>query len=459
MEESFSLYELNLQIKKSLNESFPLAYWVVAEISSVQVNRTGHCYLELIENEKVSNRLLTKARATIWANTYRMIRSYFESITGHRFEIGMKIMVKVTVQFHVLYGLSLNVIDIDPNYTVGDLAQKRRQILQQLEADGVINMNKELPLPEVVQRIAVISSETAAGFGDFIHQLDHNSSGYYFDYQLFAAAMQGEQTEQSVIAALEQVYENMEQFDAVVIIRGGGSKTDLSYFDSYDLAFYLSQFPMPIITGIGHERDESVADIVAHTSLKTPTAVAGFLIEKASNFDASLQKMKQQLSRLAQQKLGHEKQQLLMLKQSVIASVSAAFEIEKHRLSLHRQVFISRAKEYINSQKVKLQNTSVNPLKVAANQHISKEKQLLIQSKFHLKSFTKAFVSKQTNVLALQKKTLEYLDPITILNRGFSILSQNGKIVKSIHDVKPDLPLKNQMKDGTIISIVPPVQT
>ncbi len=273
-----SLCELLGSVKMTLKNHLTPSFWVIAEISELKVNYSGHCYLELIEKDSGGESIKAKVRATIWSSAYRMIQAYFESATRSKLAAGMKVMVKASVEFHELYGLSLNITDIEPSYTVGEMALKKQEIINRLIAEGVFGMNKSLSLPDLPRRIAVVSSKTAAGFGDFMDQLLKNDFGYKFYVKLFPAAMQGAEAEQSIIAALDAVFEAESQFDLVVIIRGGGSQSDLNCFNSYWLACHICQFPLPILTGIGHEQDETIADLVANTRLKTPTAVAEFLI-------------------------------------------------------------------------------------------------------------------------------------------------------------------------------------
>lgn len=273
-----SLFELNRFVKQALHNHLPDTYWVQAELSDVRSNSSGHCYLEFVQKDIGGNHLIAKARGTIWSNIFKMLKPYFEQETGQQFASGIKVLVQVSVEFHELYGYSLTVLDIDPTYTLGDMARRRREIILRLEEEGVLTMNKELDMPLAPQRIAVISSATAAGYGDFCDQLRNNPYGLSFQTKLFPAIMQGERVEESIISALESVYQELHDWDVVVLIRGGGATSDLSGFDTYNLAANCAQFPLPIITGIGHERDETVLDIVAHTRVKTPTAAAEYLI-------------------------------------------------------------------------------------------------------------------------------------------------------------------------------------
>jgi exodeoxyribonuclease VII large subunit len=285
---AITLYDLAVLIRRTIDQGLPNTYLVTAEIQSLSVNRSGHAYLELVEKSEEGDRVISQARATIWAGQYRMIKAYFESATGRQLQSGIRIMVKAKVNYHEIYGLSLNITDILPEYTVGEIAMQRQRTIDQLKADGIFDMNRTLALPRLVQRIAVISSATAAGYGDFCKQLQGNQYGYYFSATLFEAAVQGDGAAASIIEALDSIAECRDQFDCVAIIRGGGSKTDLACFDQLAISQHICQFPLPIITGIGHDRDESVADLVANTPLKTPTAVAQFLIDRAHGCDMAL---------------------------------------------------------------------------------------------------------------------------------------------------------------------------
>ncbi len=259
--------------------SIPQTLWVAAEISEINVNSSGHCYLELIEKNPDEKNIRARIRGIIWNSRFGFIKSFFENITGETLRGGLKILVKAKVEYHELYGLSLVINDIDPAFTLGEMALKRQLIIRRLEEEGVFSMNKEMNFPLLPQRIAVVSSGSAAGYTDFINHLRGNSYGYIFYTALIETPMQGTETEQGVINALDKIANNAGLFDLVVIIRGGGSQTDLSWFDNYSIAYHVTQFPLPVVTGIGHEKNLSVTDLVANKSLKTPTAVADFLID------------------------------------------------------------------------------------------------------------------------------------------------------------------------------------
>ncbi|MBQ8737006.1 MAG: exodeoxyribonuclease VII large subunit, partial [Bacteroidaceae bacterium] len=277
MSAPLSLYELNNLVRSAFDTVLYDRYWVKAELGEVQQNR-GHCFLEFVQKDEKSNALVAKARGQIWANTWAILRPYFENSTKRQLASGMQVLVCVELTFHEVYGYSLNVTDIDPTYTLGDIARKRQDIIRSLEKAGIAEMNKDLELPRLLQRIAVISSASAAGYGDFIKQLEGNNKCLKFEVKLFAATMQGDGVESSVIKALDCIAKEMDDWDAVVIIRGGGAASDLYGFDTLALGENIAQFPLPVISGIGHERDDTIVDIVAHTRVKTPTAAADFII-------------------------------------------------------------------------------------------------------------------------------------------------------------------------------------
>ena len=339
-----TLFELNQQIGQVLHTAFAAPVWVCAEISEAR-EHTGHCYLELIERDE--SQIVAKARATIWYFTYKMLKPYFEQQTGQSLSAGMKILVSVSVEHHEAYGLSLNIKDIDPTYSVGDIARRRLQIANRLREDGVFDMNRELEMPLAPQRIAVISSPTAAGYGDFVNQLENNRYGFRFYCKLFPATMQGAQTEASVIAALDTIYRHAEKFDVVVIIRGGGATADLSAFDSYDLAHHCTQFPLPVVAGIGHQRDETILDLVAHTSVKTPTAAAEMLIDAVSEFAGCLDEVQAEIAQSAQRILLQKRNDVEMLAYRMRNAVPQIFLQRRHELSVFEKILALNAPENI----------------------------------------------------------------------------------------------------------------
>ena len=314
--QAISLYELNHLVKELIEGSFTDTYWVTAELSEVRVAGRGHCYMELVEQGDQGAAPRAKARAIVYANLYPLLKITFEEATGQVLRAGLKVQLEVEISFHEAYGYSLIVRDIDPAYTLGSLAQRRREILQQLEQEGVLEMNKSLVLPRPLQRIAVISSATAAGYGDFCQQLDRNLQGYAFCHQLFPAIMQGESAARSIIHALDSIAAEQDRWDAVVIIRGGGAVSDLAGFEDYELAANCAQFPLPVIVGIGHDRDTTVLDFVAHTSQKTPTAVAAFLIDRM-DAEARMLSNYERISQLAVRLLDQRNGQVVQMEQGL----------------------------------------------------------------------------------------------------------------------------------------------
>ena len=408
-EQALSLYELNGLVKRTIRDRMSETYWVQAELSDVRSNYSGHCYLEFIQKDASGNNLIAKARGTIWSNIYKMLKPYFEQETGQAFASGIKVLVRVSVDFHELYGYSLTVLDIDPTYTVGDMERKRREILRQLEEEGVIDLNKELEMPVLPQRIAVISSATAAGYGDFCNQLSNNPRGYGFYTELFPAIMQGERVEESIIAALDAIYARLEAFDVVVIIRGGGATSDLSGFDTYELAANCAQFPLPIITGIGHERDDTVIDLIAHTRVKTPTAAAAFLV-------ACMDQVADQLDNLS-----------FRLQQGV----------RNRLLWEHRR--IEGLKQRIPS---------------AVYKRISDAKYGLLAANRDLQMVTRQFLSMKKHRLELLQQRLNDALPEKQLARGYSITLKNGKAVKDASALKEGDTLVTLLYKGKVESVI-----
>ena len=330
-EKRFSLLELNGLVRESIECELPNEYWVEAELSECRESR-GHCYMELIQRDDRAATPVARASAKCWASKWTIIRPYFERTTGQQLRAGMKVLLKVYAQFHEAYGFSWIVTDIDPNYTLGDQARRRQEIIRQLKDEGIFDLQRELHLPLFCLNIAVISSQTAAGYGDFAAQLA--DSPFAFRSQLFPATMQGEGVEQSIIAALERVYLCIDRVDAVIIIRGGGATSDLSGFDTLALAENVANFPIPIITGIGHDRDESILDMVSHLRVKTPTAAAAFLIDHAQTVLDTLNEAQNRLTRSAQQRLSMLSTQLLSIEQRIPLVAERRLTTERHKLEL-----------------------------------------------------------------------------------------------------------------------------
>ena len=318
MEEKLTLLDLQEKIKRGIEGAVPGAVWVTAEIGELNNHYSGHFYLDLIDYKEGGRGVAAKARGVIWSNVWRMLKPYFETISGVRLEKGLHVLLKAQVSFSPVYGLSLNILDIDPSFTVGELELRRQKTIERLKGDGCMEMNPSLQLPALPRRIAVVSAETAAGYRDFMKQLHQNENGFRFCTELFAAQMQGDDAPQSIISALERIAERSDEFDVAIIIRGGGAAMDLVCFDDYNLALNIAQFPLPVITGIGHDHDFHIADMVAHTWLKTPTAVADFFVGIFVEQEQYIMYLFQRISLTLSQKISAERQKLALLHNSVV---------------------------------------------------------------------------------------------------------------------------------------------
>ena len=409
IEEPLTLYSLNNMVRHALSDSLPLQYWVTGELSEVREASNGHCYIELVQRDEDSGELVAKARGTIWSRIYTLLRPYFLEQTGQPFATGLKVLLQVKIVFHELYGYSLDVCDIEPAYTVGDMARRRQLVIKRLTEEGVIDLNKELDFPLLPQRIAVISSSTAAGYGDFCDQLLGNRYGFVFYPHLFPSPMQGSGVEQGIIAALNRIAETIDLWDAVVIIRGGGAVSELSCFDTYDLANNCAQFPLPIITGIGHQRDESVLDMVAHTRAKTPTAAAELLVHA-------------------------------MLEQA--AYVGGAM-----------QAIADAAKSRMENERLRM-NALAGRLPVTAALSVQNRRMYLQSLAQRLLPATEMFIKEQKHRLEIIKGKMDAASPEKILAMGYSITRVNGKAVRSVADVKPGDEVTTAVAGGEFTSIV-----
>lgn len=427
--QALSLTELNNLVRQTLELTMPDTFWVRAEIAELRVAVNGHCYLELVEHDEKSGQITAKARANCWRNTFAFLRPRFERESGQRLQAGISVLVEVQVSFHPQYGYALVITDIDPAYSLGDAARRRQNILQQLIEDGVIDMNHELTLPCPIRRVAVISSETAAGYGDFCKQLEQ--SGLPFSLKLFSATMQGEQVESSIISALNTIVLELDSWDAVVIIRGGGAVTDLNGYESYALAANVAQFPLPIITGIGHERDETVIDLVAHTRLKTPTAVAAFLIEQWQGEIDTLTRLEQRLRLAVQKQLAEEYLLLAQMDKALNAVTTRAIEHSRRQLTDYNTRLSSNIYRRLSS----------------AQQQVARQEQRLSHSSHQ-------HLQRQQHALALIEKSLRLADPLHILRQGYSITRINGKAVRDASQAKPGDILTTTLSRGSLQSTV-----
>ena len=404
----FSLLELNRLVRATIEDTLCEQYWLEAEIGQIGENN-GHCYLEFIQKVEGHNTPVARAKAKCWRNVWGSVRPYFEHTTGQTLTLGMKVLVLVHPDFHEAFGFSWIVDDIDPRFTLGDMARRRQEIIRQLKAEGVFDLNRELPLPLFTQRIAVISSSTAAGYGDFCRQLEENKRGFRFSVTLYESLMQGEGVERSIISALDKINAHIDDYDCVVIIRGGGATSDMSGFDSLLLAENVANFPLPVITGIGHDRDECILDMVSHTRVKTPTAAAAFLIDR-------LEQVARRIDDAADR---------------ITSYVQHRMEIEKMRLS--------RAAERIPILFSLVKSKQENKMETL-NQRIASAVQRLIDRRRH--------------TLDILEQRTKSLDPTLLLQRGYTITLVNGHALRSPSAVKPGDIIVTRLADGTVKSTV-----
>lgn len=351
-EHSLTLLDLQRMVRATLESRFRDPLWISAEISELKVNRSGHCYLNLVEKGATDGAPRAEARAVIWKSAYLPMASMFEAATGATLRAGLRVLVRVVVTYHEIYGFSLQIIDIDPRYTLGEIERRRRETIARLKQDGVWDMNRELELPRPTLRIAIVSSDTAAGYQDFMNELGRNT--YRFQTTLFRSLMQGDAAEESIVAALKEIAQREEDFDVVAIIRGGGSTSDLALFDSYLIASYVAQFPLPIFSGIGHDKDVSVVDMVAHTSLKTPTAVATKLVEMADYEMTLVENFATEIAHNVEDMLHGE--ELRLYAHGVNISREATRHISNHekRIELLKDGLLSRVEYMISTEEQRL---------------------------------------------------------------------------------------------------------
>lgn len=404
-ERTFTLLELNHMVRETIERQMDGKYWVEAELSDL--HDRNHCYMELVENDPFGPTPLAKARAVCWANRWTALRSKFEHQTQQQLRPGIKVRMMVTPTFHEAYGFAYQVSDIDPDYTLGDIVRKRMEIIRQLKEAGIFDLQRELVLSRFAQRIAVVSSAQAAGYGDFCHQIDDNSYGLSFSHELFAAIMQGEQVEQSVIAALDRINARIDEFDVVVIIRGGGATTDMSGFDTLALAENVANFPLPIITGIGHDRDECILDMVSYMRVKTPTAAAAFLIDHLSEVYAALVSARERISRIAERHLAYEKMRLKQLADRIPTLFALTRERQTKRI-----------------------DALAHRLDSAATQRLERER----------------------HRLQLVAQRAQAQDPIHILRRGYSITLHNGHALRSGDELADGDIIETRLEQGTLKS-------
>lgn len=427
-----TLYELNSLVKETIELTFTQQFWVEAELADA-TERRGHLYLDLVQKDEHSATPIARASARCWASVWASVRPRFERTTRQRLTAGMKVLLRVYPQFHQAYGFSWIVTDIDPTYTLGDMQRQRQEIIDRLKHDGVFDMQRELTLPMFCQRIAVISSATAAGFGDFCNHLQHNDYGFHFAVELFPAIMQGEQVEPTVISALDSINSRIDDFDCVVIIRGGGATVDMSGFNTLLLAENVANFPLPIITGIGHDRDESIIDMISFMQVKTPTAAAAFLIERLLNVSERITAATSSITRCVQEKLEYERIRLTALS----TRIPILFSLTKTR-------------------QLSIIDSLTQRMTAAVQQDIRQRQHQLQIAAQRLAPATQRTMQQEQHRLQMLTQRTAALDPAAILRRGFSMTLCNGRFVTDASQMKNGDIMETRLANGTVLSRVIP---
>lgn len=430
MENALTLYELNSLVVELIDKVMPSSYWVEAEIADARESK-GHLYLELIEKDESTNIPIARASAKCWRSSWLMIGPHFERVAGVKLRAGLQIMIQVHAQFHAQYGFSWIIDDINPEYTMGSMARKRNEIIAQLKSEGVFELQRELCLPLFAQRIAVISSASAAGYGDFCNQLQHNEYGFRFQMQLFQAFMQGEQVEQSIVAALNLISTKEDDFDCVVIIRGGGAAADLSGFDTLVLAENVANFPLPVITGIGHERDESILDMVAHTRVKTPTAAAAFLIDHLAATLNRIEQAQISIQRMVEHRIQHEKLHLQQLSTHIPILFSMVRNRENARLDDYWHALLQRVMLHLQQSKMRVELLSNKVIPATTNKLMAEQ-----------------------HKLQLLEQRVDGVNPERMLRLGYSLTYKNGYVLRNINEVKAGDEITTRLEGGIITSVV-----
>ena len=430
MKKPLTLYELNSLVRNAVELTLPDSYWVEAEIAEIR-ERGGHCYMELVQKDALGSTPVARASAKCWRSSWMLVRPHFERVAGQSLHAGMQVLLQVYAQFHENYGFSWIVTDIDPTFTLGDMARKRREVIRILREEGVFDLNKELPISLFARRIAVVSSETAAGYGDFCHQLGTNAFGFSFSVTLFPAVMQGERAGRSIISALDDINSRVADFDCVVIIRGGGAVSDLSAFDSLELAENVANFPLPVIAGIGHERDESVVDMVANTRVKTPTAAAAFLIDN----------LKRTLDRIDGART------------AIVSAVSRRMDLERMRLARVAER-IPVLFSLVNVRQQSRLDALAKRAETAVRRKLMLSGARLDRLAAALPPAVRQRIMGESHRLELLAKRLEAADPALLLKRGYSITLLNGRAVRSVTELHDGDVIETRLSDGRIMSEV-----
>lgn len=452
-----TLLELNRMVLEAVQSALPAAYWVVAEISELKEHR-GSCYLTLFQKDDESDFIVAQASAIIWSSSYRMLKPYFESVTGSSLTRGLRVLLSVRVQFHERYGYSLQVVDMEPSFTLGDVEQRRRATIKRLVDDGVADMNRELELPLLPKRIAVVSSATAAGLQDFTNHLNDIGADFCIETTLFAATMQGDGAPASIVAALEAIFNQQHLYDAVVLVRGGGALADMACFDSYELALHVAQFPLPIISGIGHDKDQSVVDMVAHTSVKTPTAAAEFIVGHFAQAQHELRELQHRLVRSLTERLQHEQALLDVRSRAVSSLATSMLQTNAMLLDMRCRQLPVTVRHRMERGQGRL-NAQVQRVLVAAKMRMLNATARLDAQPKRVQMSVAALLERNRGKLAQAETIAKHLNPMNLLARGYSITYGNGKAITDPSALRPGDRVLTRMHLGTLESTVDTVQT
>ncbi|MFI3263391.1 MAG: exodeoxyribonuclease VII large subunit [Rikenellaceae bacterium] len=426
-----SLSQLQALIKRSLQNEFKGYYWVVAEVSEVSVNAySHHCYLTLVEKNETTQLAKARVNANIWANTFMLLEPYFKAETGRTLEVGMKLLLKVSVNYHEIYGISFNVSDIDPTYTLGDIERQRKMIIEALKADGLLELNKSRELPRIVQKLAVVSSSTAAGFRDFEKELRANEYGFKYEITLFNSIMQGQGAEQSIVKSLHNIAANAEKYDVAIVIRGGGATTDLACFDQYELCCEIATMPIVVITGIGHDKDVSIADMTAHTALKTPTAVARYIVDYTREFDKLLDENLEFLENYALDYFNTEKERIEKNAQFLKIQTSE-YVLKADKVSALALQKLNHLSKRLIEKTLYENELKQEGLKIIATRIISDVERKIDDKKSTLKTESLNYVLQQQQLNERLSLIVEGYNPQRILKNGYSIARFNNKVLSS----------------------------
>ncbi|MDE6551987.1 MAG: exodeoxyribonuclease VII large subunit [Muribaculaceae bacterium] len=453
---AYSLSEFSRFVAQAMSrEPALMGAWVIGEISDMSV-RGGHCYMTLIEKDATGN-TVARMRANIWANRYLHIKNKFQYATQRELANGMKVMFYGGANYHPNYGLSLNIGDIEPSFTMGDLERIRREILATLQREGILNLNRSLTFSDPPRKIAIISSAAAAGYGDFMNQLQHNSAGVEFHTMLFPAIMQGERTAQSVISALDLVQQTRSiiDWDCVVIIRGGGATTDMNGFDDLELARRVATFPIPVAVGIGHERDRCVLDEIACIRCKTPTAVATWLSDTAGMAWQRVCDLSSRIASFAAERLKGEFIRLQGIETMVPAMAESRIRNARMKLQSISSLIPAAARDATAKERIKLEGLTTT-LRMSARMRIQKEYPALEAIAATVRTAATGLLEKEKSRLDSLERLTEVLSPTSTLKRGYSITRINGKAITDPKTVSPGEIIETQTAEGTLISIASP---